>query len=359
MKVSFAVQIFSNSVAAGMETMFENLSPRHLSTAKFVKNINDIFDLLNRTVVTLENKQKIIEAIEEKIAWILTWKLYKKGTNITKASKPPCVRGLVFTLKSFIKLINTIVINDEVKLRLRNCNQDCIENLFGQLRAKGGLNNNPDSLQFIGNLRALAFAKSLAKSNGNCEADNMDTALKSLNTNDAKRRLSELEEEIDTEDADIFEQPMRSSEKVTLAQRELVSISEANTINKEITEEEREVLHYATGALVRKHLDCEFCKSLLSTEEHHSKFIQRKQSNNFQVTFPSKFATNFIEHLEEIFRCTLSKKHSLNSPIFGRIIHQIRQPMVLSCHPQVFHTISKKYITLRICHHLIHINKIL
>lgn len=175
MRVSVAAQVFSNSVSAGMLSMAEQMKEkseniekieRIVSTAKFFKRVNDIFDCANsalfNTPVVLRrpvtpdspHMQCMIEAIQ----WVKTIKFDKNN------SKKKHVIGLQMWLSGVMEMLSFL--NDRYNIsvvRLSHVNQDPLENWFGQIRSnKGSSNDNPNVIHFSAIAKTLSV-KALIK----------------------------------------------------------------------------------------------------------------------------------------------------------------------------------------------------
>ena len=126
--------MFSNSAYAGMRTLVAlgRLEVEADMSARFLKTVNDLFDLMNvlcyGTGVRPLNRsctelQKLIKLKDD----LLSWHVSDPGA----ASRPPCFDGFTQAVNATLVLHEQLVLNGQVKfLMTGRLNQDCIENFF-------------------------------------------------------------------------------------------------------------------------------------------------------------------------------------------------------------------------------------
>ena len=176
MKVRYAVQIFSKTVANVMDTA---ISTRQLTsntaknTANFIRRINDVFDCLNsrrcfdgnpmRYGLSEESNQ-VIGTIQKAVPWIQSWKVGK--------NTPYCFEGLIQSINVVLSL--WMDMKDTYPILLTSkLNQDPLENLFSQIRQRRGYDLKPSAQHFRLGLQNI-MSSSLIKANENttnCEND--------------------------------------------------------------------------------------------------------------------------------------------------------------------------------------------
>ena len=151
-QVNLAAQVCSHTVYAGMRTLVAlgQLDANADMTAVFLKSVNDLFDLLNvrvcgsgiRPLTRGTYEQCRLQKLQQEV---LTWKVTDKGAP----SRPPCFDGFVQAINVALLLREELVMTGRVKFLLTGrMNQDSIENLFSQIRSKGGHRYNPSSKDF-------------------------------------------------------------------------------------------------------------------------------------------------------------------------------------------------------------------
>lgn len=107
MKVSYAVQIFSSSAAAGLRTMEQlklftpEASKIANDTADFLKQVNEIFDMLNsRTLYSKTSKTGALQNTDN--SKLEQYMLYLRDLKFLTFNRPTyisCINGLIQTIK--------------------------------------------------------------------------------------------------------------------------------------------------------------------------------------------------------------------------------------------------------------------
>ena len=177
MRVRFATQVLSHSVAAGIYThvAFGALSSDAAFTAEFIDTVDAMFDCFNagsfcgpkpyRRALTVNSKQ---------------WKFLSDCKDLLLAlsvvgsrTKPPCIDGFVLSINALTQLFS--VLHDEYgfKFVLTNrLNQDALENHFAVIRSRGGFRDNPDPHAFESAFRQVLVQHLLDTPKGaNCSDD--------------------------------------------------------------------------------------------------------------------------------------------------------------------------------------------
>jgi hypothetical protein len=146
MSVKLAVQVFSESTAALMLTAIETqqlTSPTAEWTAKFIRELNHLFDALNscqKTVKTPNNcaisyQHRIVrECLDNASKFIDTWVVSAK-TAKTRL-RPPCFDGLKNTIKGILALWKDLESEGSEFLLTSRLNQDPLECTFSVIRGR-------------------------------------------------------------------------------------------------------------------------------------------------------------------------------------------------------------------------------
>lgn len=180
MKVKYASQIFSNTVAAGLNVYirFGELPQEACTTQQFVGKINNLFDVLNSSNLFGATKfqnaykgtedqnyflQECLQLFDNLI--VRDW----KGDNVTKGIK--CIRGWKITINGTMHLWDVLKNKGMEFLFTRRVQQDCLENFFGTIRQQNGNCINPTAIQFIRTFRKLFCMKIINSGTENCEED--------------------------------------------------------------------------------------------------------------------------------------------------------------------------------------------
>ena len=177
LNVSLAAQILSYSVAAGIDFFSEishDDSPKATST--FIRNMDTLFDLFNgrtmhstkplRRPMSKESDHK--EVLKNLLDWLNTI-----SVNSQSGDRLPCLRGWKMSVKSLLGLFEDLSSNYGVKYLFANrLNQDCVENLFSQIRGNNGGVTRPNPAQFKCFFKKAMVQSIYSHPNGaNCQED--------------------------------------------------------------------------------------------------------------------------------------------------------------------------------------------
>ena len=143
-------------------------------TAEFPRNVNTSFDILNvrafdsKTASPLaQNSNAELDRLRRLKDEVGTWRV------VGKSSRPPCFDGLVQDINVVLQMHESAVVDGPLDFLLTGrLNQDCIENFFSQVRAKGGHRFNPSAREFRFAYRSLCSNMILASiPSANCSFD--------------------------------------------------------------------------------------------------------------------------------------------------------------------------------------------
>lgn len=322
MNVKLAAQIFSHSVATGMDfcsEMFycEGENPSE-ATIKFIETMDNLFDTFNskkahsakKFLRPISEKSGHVEFLENTLKWFETIK------SLGEKDTLPCLEGWKLSIQSLLGLWDDLSKNHGVKYLLTNrLNQDCAENLFSQIRGNHGRVDRPTAAQFRRLLKKAMVQNLLDHSNGtNCELDD-DTFL---------LRLDQLSS-ISSPDHEAMEIAPQNS-RVAMAQANLGSesllsknivssstdaIPFQTSVNNPLSDEVcRTILDYIAGFIV-KNLRGKVCgrcsKALFSQIDVLNKkhaFFKKKQYSHVKrgLTIPSEKLSKFVAGLEVIYQ---------------------------------------------------------
>ena len=168
MNVRLASQLFSKCVADSMQHLldlnilqFEGCE----GTIKFVRNINDLFDILNSTrfntlfqfkkPISNQNFYEICDKLSSLYTYLKGLKVRNKKSqliSILKSKKKAGFLGFLISIQSVISIF--IHNNEHLKyLATYKLSQDHLELEFSKYRSLCGSNNNPTAKQFLINVR--------------------------------------------------------------------------------------------------------------------------------------------------------------------------------------------------------------
>lgn len=206
MKVRFATQILSKTVAAALKDLTSQniIDDENKATYNFVLNMNNVFDILNikkygnglkpggSLNLILKHLQKYISFVSE-----------------NNSQKILCFYGLCQTIEAVLGLINDFSEDPEFseqQILTSRLNQDPLENFFSQVRSRGGCGTNPSVSQLNSTIAKIVSMRILSFDfeTKNCETDNdlmLEYIRESLNAeeNDPQQELviSEVLESVD------------------------------------------------------------------------------------------------------------------------------------------------------------------
>lgn len=194
MKVKLAAQVFSASVAAGLNTYISLgcLPQCAMATATFVSKMDSLFDILNsQTFKAHKIMNKPLRGTESKIKFLLEmldlFKILKvlnyENTDVTKKMK--FINGWRITINSILGIWKHFKENTNIKyLCTRRFNQDVLENFFDAIRQQGGNCQNPTPIMFARAFRKLFSLNYFHFAEGfNCVQD-LDSILVNLGAKD-------------------------------------------------------------------------------------------------------------------------------------------------------------------------------
>lgn len=189
MKVRYAAQVFSNTVAAGMKTHIASSADKlsdpeaALRTAETFKKMDNLFDCFNssskfspkpyKSAVTNDSIHwEYMDEMKEMFA-NLKCISFKKGKKVR--SSPPCFKGWILAINCLQQLWQSLSQEEGVQyLTTRSVNQDPLENLFSVIRNQGGDRDNPTVAQFRDAFRYIMISACLDlhhSGGSNCEMD--------------------------------------------------------------------------------------------------------------------------------------------------------------------------------------------
>jgi len=175
MRVKLAAQVLSYNVASAICSINVASEGRRLSdclqTAKFLYNVDILFDICNGAGHRDRPKSQRCLVTENSIHHSLWQKFYKEmsawkyvkrathrdGTVSVHNTVPPCLSGWRDNLKGFQRLWFTLKSIGFTEMNLRRFNSDPIENLFSVIRQTNGSNRSPTCKQFEYSFKTCAM----------------------------------------------------------------------------------------------------------------------------------------------------------------------------------------------------------
>lgn len=315
MKVKWAAQVLSRSMAAALETHHKVLGSDALDTAEFIAQFNDVFDAVNSSSLSNTNKMRTAlsetsghkEFISKSVNWLSSLKVFKGSKTVsTVVNKKKveykvgveevtnmvhCLKGWQLTLNCILQLWEVLRDDHDFSfLCTLHLNQDPLEHFFSVVRQKGGNSHNPTPFNFARIYKSISCDKLLKPvKSGNCELD-ITQILGKLTT--CKISLSSQK----TNPPNI--QLIRSNKNNKSLQQHCIipSIQQWNAEKVRCLEDN--ALHYVCGYLMRKvkawH-DCNVCNTLFIESNGYAK-------DNETFTMLKKFtATSNLVNVSQCF----------------------------------------------------------
>lgn len=194
MKVRLAVETLSASTANSMEFLMDQghsefAGSKH--TTKFIRTINDLFDISNSTdcaekenplknPMSEKNAQQISQVFQIASEYIRGLQMIENGKKVMlcKSLSKTGFQGFLINMECLANMFNEIVIEKKLMASIptHTMSQDHLENLFGKVRALNGFNNNPTCQQFHGAMRKImANTAIMCSKKGNCADFSLDS----------------------------------------------------------------------------------------------------------------------------------------------------------------------------------------
>ena len=247
LRVRLATQVLSHSVASGMGVLAQwgIISSEAIYTSHFIEKMDVLFNCFNSK--TLSSTAKMRHAFSEtsghkdQLKELKSWiqRIKTKGSR-----EPPCLAGWQLAINALLMMWDILRDDFNFQFLLTNrLNQDCVENLFSIIRAKGAQRDNPDTSQFRAAFRQVMVDSVMVPAKGaNCESD-VDHFICSLENVKAG---STPDEQV---------QPETSlMDMIPWSVKSILSVCTVPTYERDedLTKQENNILAYISGYIVRK-----------------------------------------------------------------------------------------------------------
>ena len=189
MKVSYATQLFSHSVYAGIKFFVKhNLMPKEaLETAEFCYLVNKLFDFTDSRSIDAPGCKKAVSRkhwFKDELQFgffyrfVSSWSFVSSKADTDGSTTIPCHKGWLLNLKTMKALSKSLCVDKSVLsfLCLNRLNQDHVENCHSMIRSKNGANDHPEISQYVSAIRTLSSCALISdllgeKRNQNCQSD--------------------------------------------------------------------------------------------------------------------------------------------------------------------------------------------
>lgn len=177
MRVSYAVQVLSQSMANGLRfyRAYEDRLKNSESTAKFCEVFNNLFDALNRTSVNtgLHLGCDDLKVLQSTLKWLDEWERRVENKEISSQHflTDSTANGLRMTIHFTIGLANYLLkVKNYKEVLTGKLNQDPLKRFFGTIRLVGGTNDHPATPTFLQIYKILTvFSVLNPPKTGNCK----------------------------------------------------------------------------------------------------------------------------------------------------------------------------------------------
>ena len=318
MRVDMAAKLLSHSAASALYFMNSiGAAPLEVTTtAFFCDKVNEWFDILNNRTAhkfkktTLENEISIIKNMSNLI----------KNISFSDNKKwKPIQKGIILTNETIMNLYSELTL-DKIDFLFGRMNQDCIENLFSQIRSKS--DSNPSALKFKINLKLVTISNYLKLS-----------VKTNYNTDDSIYLLNMLQ----------------IKEKNELEQNDevnFIKILEEETMNSNL-------IYYITGwNLFKEKLMCEECTlnyiNMTNASNETSIFTHLKSYG--KLIHPTTKLLNFFSSVNSfIDSCNLLQEvYNIENELLNKCINDVSFKIInCECHQHLINMI-KRFIRLKL-----------
>lgn len=296
MNVRLAAQTLSHSVAKGICLMASLgvLPENALLTAEFCDIFDSLFNVFNSRTSHSPRRYNYGISMQSE-----HWVVIEKAENYIQSLRPmnsksqPCLNGWLQNITALRLLFQSV---SPPMLLTHRLNQDCVENLFSQIRGRGRFRDHPDPQNFRAAFRDVLVDELLTvSSKSNCRED-MDEKLFGLESLGVTNEVGvfSVENLAVTENSEVphtADEPTAHIEitdhdyNVAFSTSEMDAVLEKQAVN---------VLTYIGGFVVRRCKDavCSTCASVMLTEvDSHNSSHQFLVLKNYEHVKPGKGLT--------------------------------------------------------------------
>lgn len=329
MKVSYAAQTLSSSTADALHFLkqekvskFENIN----ATEEYCRVIDNIFDFLNskciysknfKSPITKQNIHALKNRILPLIQYLYTLKF--EDQPLHTSNKKTFILGFAIAVKSLFKIAKAIFVDSSLNFNYvltYKFSQDHLELLFGQIRQRGGSNNNPNVIQLKTAIKQILLKNSLKlNTNGNCNTFD-DDVMCSIFDFKWNKNVHFDGNESDDNDYNI------------LNRFQLI-----DNLSPYVQSAKENILYYILGYIIMKiitKIECDSCRKCLFNEKSdhnyhcsstYAKFVNLRQNGG--LISGSESAFKIIIEAEKVLLSLTNNLTHLNVPNLNKkIIYQ-------------------------------------
>lgn len=364
-EVKYATQIFSASVAIGMQHYIEvgMLPVAAKTTMQFIEYMDKLFDLLNSKKVghkdfnrpfqnTARQRKHLLQMLEIfKNMRVLTTEMDNgKIITVDITNQTQFLNCWKITISSLLMLWDDVFTKSYYVLCTYRFNHDCFENLFRQFRNINGHYINPTPITFLRTFKKIFFQNMFKHFDGHKSNEDLGKILTTItNTSSLSNNSCVL-----------------FSEKLPSRYHNLKVYT---TDYRELCFPENNSLSYICGYLLKKCVKKHSCSICLNYASNQNKIDKSFLSSYFKVhqnvdnlncenlnISPNQFF-NYINLLDNIFVINFPKLSVENN--IGKNLKNLIDvvPFTHPCHNFDIESLKTLYIRLKIFHAIKNLNK--
>lgn len=328
LRVKYATQVLSHSVSAGISFVASMKGDDNANaTALFIEKFDMLFNCFNSR--QLKSNKKMGNALNDyHVAFLNECLQWLQNIKCCSSKPLPCLVGWQISIKSLLLLWEDLKTNHDFKFLLTfRLNQDCVENLFSQIRCNTAYIDRPYPSQFRVYISRIMVNRIFSRpNNSNCEDDGSLFLLSLKDLLDIKKSDDTLVNKNSTNESLINSKTSVSSNIKTIwssnIQNVLSGDAHSSSNNIPVTDDslldlmKSNVLEYVAGYISRKLISvlCSPCSCLLYNE--NSKSSDDPKHFFYHKSFHCK--KGLIKPSDKIIQlvCELEELYNTYAPIF-------------------------------------------
>lgn len=295
MKTKLAVQTLSLSVADAIEYLTEAGIPEFQgseATVEFIRIFNNLFDIMNskskygkefKRPISKETAEEYFSFFQVADTYIRELQILKKGvkTYILDSQNKTGFLGFLIAMQSFKNIfhndVNSVNACMDYILTFKY-SQDHLEQFFSKIRGRGGLNDNPNVIQFKAALKRLLLKNDIISSVNSNASILDDTQLHSVDQ-------------------------VSDSNKIWMDDSTGIDIDEEYLL-EELDPVTEDIVGYITGFVERqlfKRVKCSICLEYLVSDDTLSNALINKKMRGL-LTIPQRNLVYICRIVEQFFK---------------------------------------------------------
>lgn len=290
METKYAVQVFSNSIAAGLSAHITSgeLPLETIGTMEFIHNFDQLFDILNSSALTKSNTKDFGQAftgsmhemsfLQQTLDFLKSIKVVDRNGACVKSIK--CFDRWQITINAIIQLWDVLKGYQFSSLCMRRLNQEGIERVFRSIRRQSGNRVRPTPILFTRAFKNLVSKHFLEHSSGGDSTVNGRKMLKRIAV--SSPLVSSLTDEVP------------SSVQIVLN----VATTNYRDIDLRLPERSafKRVCEFLLNECLQAHINCDVCIAYAAKE---GSSFNKDASNSFNL-YVSSLEDAFMRNFEKL-----------------------------------------------------------